>query len=77
MTWRWLIFSSASLWLALPAAALAASVNGEVELTNSKDAAVRKRKDYSGVVLWLEAVDRAGDRAGDRAVDIWQLLYRN
>lgn len=63
MTWRWLIFSSVSLWLALPAAALAASVNGEVELTNSKDAAVRKRKDYSGVVLWLEAVDRAGDRS--------------
>lgn len=66
MTWRWLIFSSASLWLALPAAAPAASVSGEVELTNSKDAAVRKRKDYSGVVLWLEAVDRAGDRSGDR-----------
>jgi plastocyanin len=38
---------------------VAASVSGEVELTNSKDAAVRKRRDYSGVVLWLEPVDRA------------------
>jgi plastocyanin len=37
---------------------MAAVVGGEVELTNSKDANVRKRKDYSGVVLWLEPADR-------------------
>jgi hypothetical protein len=37
---------------------MSAVVSGEVELTNSKDAAVRKRKDYSGVVVWLEPVDR-------------------
>ena len=59
MIWRWVIFSSAALWLADPRAALAATVSGQVEITNSRDAAVRKRKDYSGVLLWLEAVDRA------------------
>lgn len=58
MTWRWLIFSSAALWLGLPGSARAAAVSGEVEITNSRDAGVRKRKNYGGVVLWLEAVDR-------------------
>jgi len=58
MIWRWLIFSSAALWLAAPSPVRAAAVSGEVEITNSRDAAVRKRKDYTGVVLWLEPVDR-------------------
>jgi plastocyanin len=41
----------------LPAAPLlAGSVSGRVELSDSKDAAVRKQKDYSGVVVWLEPV---------------------
>jgi plastocyanin len=52
MIWRLLICSSVGLGLAAGAV-----VSGEVELTNSKDAAVRKRKDYSGVVLWLEPSD--------------------
>jgi len=57
MTWRSLICSS---WLALAAAlpTHAAAVTGQVELTNSQDPAVHKRKDYSGVVIWLEPVDR-------------------
>jgi len=54
MIWRWLISSSVAAGLAL-----AAGVSGEVELTNSKDAAVRKHKDYSGVVLWLEPLEHA------------------
>jgi plastocyanin len=58
MIWRWLICSS--LWLGLAAAAV---VSGDVELTNSKDVNVRKRKDYSGVVLWLEPVDRGAAAA--------------
>jgi len=58
MIWRWLICFSASAWLAAPPLARAAAVTGEVEITNSRDAAVRKRKDYTGVVLWLEPVDR-------------------
>ena len=59
MIGRWLIFSNAVLWLAIPPAARAATVKGAVEITNSRDEAVRKRKDYTGVVVWLEATDRA------------------
>jgi len=39
--------------------AYAASISGTVEITNSRDAAVRKHKDYTGVVVWLETADRA------------------
>ncbi|MBZ5727310.1 MAG: hypothetical protein LAP87_20215 [Acidobacteriia bacterium] len=46
------------LSLAQPRPARAAAVKGEVELANSKDGAARRRKDYSGVVIWLEPVDR-------------------
>jgi len=49
MTWRWLICFSA--WGAGLLAA--ATVTGQVELTNSRNPAAR-RHDYSGVVLWLE-----------------------
>src|ERR1035441_5190 len=53
MIWRWLICSSVGLGVAL-----GAHVTGEVELSNSRDVAVRRHKDYGGVVLWLEPVDR-------------------
>jgi len=53
MIWRSVIFFSA-----LVCAAPAATVTGDVEITNSSDAAVRKHKDYTGVVLWLEPADR-------------------
>jgi plastocyanin len=59
MTWRWAISFSVSLSFAVPAVAGAAAVAGAVEITNSKDPAVRRNKDYSGVVLWLERVDGA------------------
>lgn len=49
MIWRWLIFFSL-------AAAQAATITGQIELTNSLDPAVHRHKDYSGVVLWLEPV---------------------
>jgi plastocyanin len=64
MTWRWLI--SFKWWLLTSAFCLAhaASVGGEVELTNSKDASVRRHKDYSGVVLWLEPADRPAPATG-------------
>jgi len=50
MTWR------SHICFSLLAAALmtAAPVTGRVELRDSKDAAVRKGLDYSGVVIWLE-----------------------
>ncbi len=59
MTWRWRTsFSFAAAFLA-PMLALAGTIAGKVELTNSKDPAVRRHRDYSGVVIWLEPV--AGD----------------
>jgi plastocyanin len=48
MILRWLISFS------LLAAELSASVTGTVELTGQKSQASRKRKDFSGVVVWLE-----------------------
>ena len=50
MIWRWLICFSATLGVAA-----GALVSGEVELTNSKNLAVRKHKDYAGVVLVARA----------------------
>jgi hypothetical protein len=67
MIWRWLISSSLAAGFAL-----AASVTGDVELTNSKDAAVRKRKDYSGVVLWLEPVDKSAPLPAPRRIEMLQ-----
>jgi plastocyanin len=56
MTWLLRIFFSVC-WL-LPA--VAGSVNGTIELTNSRDPEVRKHKNYAGVVVWLEPVGRPG-----------------
>ena len=56
MTWRWLICSSILATPLLPAA----SVTGSIQLRDSKDPAVRRKQDYSGVVVWLERVDKAG-----------------
>src|SRR5579864_8660191 len=53
MIWRSLTCSNLALLLAWPVAA--ATITGKVELRDSQDAAVRKR-DYSGVVVWLEPV---------------------
>ena len=36
---------------------MAASITGKVELRDSKNAAVRGKKDFSSVVVWLEAAD--------------------
>ena len=52
MTWLWLICFSAAV------SAFAASVEGQVELVDSREAAVRKNRDYSGVVIWLEPIGR-------------------
>ena len=52
MTSRWLIFFSV-----LPLGA--ATVTGRVELRDSRDPAVRNRRDYSGVVLSLTAIQGA------------------
>lgn len=43
---------SMAAFIAAPLAA--SSVTGRIELRDSKDAAVRKKMDFSGVVVWLE-----------------------
>ena len=53
MTWLSRIFFSALL---LAAPLVAAAVSGSVELRDSNDPGVRKKKDYSGVVVWLVPV---------------------
>src|SRR5215472_4646516 len=46
-----------AVWLLCCINALpAATVSGRVELRDSKDATVRKKMDFSGVVLWLEPI---------------------
>jgi len=75
MIWRWLICFSASLATASgqqPAEPPQTGVHGEVELTNSRDPAVRRNKDYSGVVIWLEPVGHAVPAAPPRHVEILQ-----
>lgn len=54
MILRWLTCSNL-----LAISLCAATVTGQVELTNSSDAAVQKHKNYSGVVVWLEPVDKS------------------
>jgi plastocyanin len=51
MILRWLISFSLAI-----AFASAATVSGTVSLLDSRDPAVRGRKDFSGVVVWLEPV---------------------
>jgi plastocyanin len=67
MIWRWLICSSVGLGVAL-----GAQVTGEVELTNSRNLAVRRHKDYAGVVLWLEPVDRPAPVLPPKHVEMLQ-----
>src|ERR1700677_1029725 len=55
MTWLWRI-SFSGLWL-LPV--WCASVSGTVVLTDSRDYAVRRHKDFSEVVIWLQAANGA------------------
>ena len=61
MTLRWLIcFSLAALPLG------AATVSGRVELRDSRDPAVRNRKDFSGVVIALKPLDATVPAAGEK-----------
>jgi plastocyanin len=71
MTWHWLISFSVGLCLSA-GLALGGSVSGEVELTNSKNLSVRKHKDYAGVVLWLEPLDRAAPPTPPKRVEMLQ-----
>jgi plastocyanin len=57
MTWPSRIVFS----LALVASAAGADVSGDVRLVNSRVPAVRKGRDYSGVVVWLDPLGTAPD----------------
>src|SRR5262245_17269384 len=62
----------ATALLLISSLALAGTVAGDVELTNSKDPAVRKRRDYSGVVIWLDPVDRPAPASPPRRIEMLQ-----
>jgi len=73
MTWRsHIFFKRGALLLLLSSLALAGTVAGDIELTNSKDPVVRKRHDYSGVVIWLEPVDRAAPASPPHRAEMLQ-----
>ncbi len=64
MTWRSLTVFSLAVALSSPV--IAGNVTGAVEITNSHDPAVRRNKDYSGVVIWLQPVGRPAPAAPPR-----------
>src|SRR6266542_2351105 len=82
MTSRWRIFSRSNrvfMWatflscLPLTAGAL----TGRVELRNSRDPGVQKRRDFSGVVIWLEpAGGKSISRVAARRVQMVQKSKR-
>ena len=58
MTWLWRIcFSAGTLWVFTAVPLPAASVAGRVMLRDSKDPAVKKHADYSGVVVSLKPAE--------------------
>ena len=70
MTSPWLTCFSAAF--ALAGAAVAGSLSGKVELLDSKHPQVRKNKDYSGVVVWLEPLDGQITRVSSRTAKMVQ-----
>src|SRR5580658_10125962 len=56
--------------LAIPL--LASSVTGKVELRDSREASVRKRLDYSGVVISLLPINKPANHAADIHVRMLQ-----
>lgn len=63
MTWALRICFSGLAFAAMAQPATPTTVRGSVELVASRDPMVRKHKDYSGVVVWLEPVAHAALRA--------------
>ena len=63
------------LWLicfSIAGSALSATVDGQVELADSREASVRKNKNFSGVVVWLEPVGRDAELPASRKYKIVQ-----
>lgn len=62
----WLLRICFSIALALSLSA--ATVTGRVVLRDSREKAVRTRSDYSGVVLWLEALGASSDGSSPEGI---------
>lgn len=60
------------LALSLAAQAIAATVSGSIRLMDSRDPNVRRRADFSGVVVWLERVGTPASPARPRSVKVVQ-----
>lgn len=56
----------------VPAGAWPAAFTARVELADSREPGVRKQRDFSGVVVWLEPVGRAIDPPAPRAYTMSQ-----
>ncbi len=67
MIWLWLIFFSAALNAVEPA-----NFRGKLELKDSRDPAVRKRADFSGVVISLHSLERPRQAPPSRHFEILQ-----
>jgi plastocyanin len=72
MTW----LSRTCFSAALAAQVVAATVSGTVQLADSRDPNVRRKSDYSGVVVWLERVSAPQPAAGARTVKVVQKAKR-
>jgi len=72
MTWLSRICFSA----ALAAQAVAATVSGTVQLVDSRDANVRRKSDYSGVVVWMERLGAPQPASSAKTVRIVQKAKR-
>ena len=72
MTW----LSRTCFSAALAAQAVAATLSGTVQLVDSRDANVRRKSDYSGVVVWIEPVGGPQTAVGARRVKVVQRAKR-
>jgi plastocyanin len=68
MTWLWRICFS--VLLATPA--VSGTLSGRVELADSKNPEVRRHRDYSGVVVWLETAEGKAPQAAARTAKMMQ-----
>jgi plastocyanin len=61
-----------ALTMALGSVLHGATVSGQIELSNSRDSAVKRDRDYSGVVIWLEPVNEPAHCTPARHAQILQ-----
>ena len=80
MTWPWHTCSNAvryALLISFACSVQAATVTGQVALVNSDHPAVKAKRDYSGVVVWLEPLGAASPRPAASALKQAVMHQRN